>query len=816
MVRPSAAKRASTVRAKQQALAEMKENISKEVIQECVAGHDAQLEGSNPKSEHIDTNQPRAAEKASCEEGSIVTGKIGDVALEENKKQIQEMVDQQLLGEMKMHLSQIKEEGVAETDVNEPYTTNQMQSTHDDDVVCLTVRSSLAKKRGKYGVKPKGQKQAQQSKAVKTPEIKTEEQPLPTEEKHAKEQTKALKPRKRRRESEVSNLTSVKRPRRSVDCTHPNEQEKHTPEDKPTPKNRRKHKLEEPIESTMNTLSKRARPSMNLTPISQEQQSVEPDLTPPPRQPVNRTKASRKELLARLDSLLPQKDATQSVQQETPFPSQRVLHDRSLAPSPVPTQSKQNPGQRPANEQQKVRSPAQLQIPQATASSTHSSIQDELLQQTAAVTSATYNVIERQLETTESRRALATDEAIDELTTDTRDVVGNLPLNRVLSVAKYLDREVVGRVARVCKTVYDRLKIQYEMRQDPGTIPEPAWRSEVRVGLMDEEGRRTVEWIPGWGWHPGPMALAIQLGRLEDVRAYLAMGADRNCLIAHGVRPLRWAVATGQLKIVQLLLEDEADPNLLDADGSGGALAGPFMAPGTEIEVFVEVLLDAGAKVCNMDAFENLCRCRKSVQYVRHAIANKSELAELRGPHGETVLHCAADYGLKAVVRVLIGAGIPVDEQDAHGQTAVQLALRNGNEETALALMDVGCALHLLDNWNRDALTYAIEKGYLEVVRLMLEPDSEIDFNATRRYGASPSVERTHLEAAMHYCRLDIMKEMLLRRKMRQDVTLQRQCRDMARMETPNKKLYEEIGLLIASSRLGFDSIGEETERSSV
>ncbi|RAL07905.1 ankyrin [Aspergillus homomorphus CBS 101889] len=459
------------------------------------------------------------------------------------------------------------------------------------------------------------------------------------------------------------------------------------------------------------------------------------------------------------------------------------------------------------------RQPPKETQPPAQSKEKHTAAQQKLLFQTQAVTQATYNALTRKLDSKSAFTAQGqqtdedreTTDIINELNAHPTDLVSQLPIGKVFNVARYLDTQMLSRLAQTCKALYQKLKVELRLRKDSAEIPDWAWRDEVRLGLFDEEGRRTVEWNIDTGFHPKPMELATLHGRVDDVRAYLRMGADPNCLNVYGIRPLRWAVAAGKPEVVQLLLEDEADANLLDEDGSGGALAGPFIGRRAEMEQLVESLLAAGAQTCSIEAFENLCHCRKAVAYIQRAIANGSKLAQLRGLRGETVLQVAATLGLKEVVAVLVAEGLDLDAVNDHGQTALHCALRDGSEETALVLMDAGCALDPLDHSNRDALALAVEKGYTSVVTQLLDtPNSNIDFNATRKYGENPSADRRHLEGAFHFRRLDIMKQMLLKRSHQPDDVLHAKCRALARSDPIHAEVYEDIALLMGSSMLSF------------
>ncbi|RAH84330.1 hypothetical protein BO86DRAFT_442644 [Aspergillus japonicus CBS 114.51] len=594
------------------------------------------------------------------------------------------------------------------------------------------------------------------------------------------------------------------------------------PGQRQSPKNLRKRKPADPPETIP---IKRARSSMPTSPrrtrsytrqAAQQPPQVQPKEYPQKRRGARRVEWADRE--TRKQPTVAQQDATSIKKEEQP---RRILRDRSQIRKPGHAQSqvKREPASQPPH------TPTPEETP------FHTPLQQALLHQTQAVTDTTYDVLERQLATTQTTAARRAATTTTTTTTDTEtntetdpdtdtdhahDPIPPLPLGQVLNVAKYFNTNILSRLTQTCKTLYRNLVQELHLRQHATVIPDRAWQRQIRLSQADAEGRRSVEWLPSTGYYPGPMELATQHGRVDDVRSYLLKGADRDRLNAYGIRPLRWAVATGQLEIVQLLLEDHADPNLADADGSGGALAGPFVGPDGETETMIERLLAAGAQLINMEAFVAVIHARKSVEYLKHALANGSArtVGQLRGPSNSTALHLAAQTGQKAVVGVLLREteGLALDAVNDHGQSALHFALRDGNEETALALIDAGCALDRLDNFNRDALALAVERGYAEVVRALLEAPAEagVDFRATRKYGHRPSAEMTHLEGAFTYRRFGIMKQLLLGREHAVDEVLQRRCRELARTDPTYGELCEDVSLLMGSCMLGFDS--EERE----
>ncbi len=93
-----------------------------------------------------------------------------------------------------------------------------------------------------------------------------------------------------------------------------------------------------------------------------------------------------------------------------------------------------------------------------------------------------------------------------------------------------------------------------------------------RPMLQEMRGGELV--IAGFGgWDTGRFGLdrdlieGIKKGHVAIAHAFLAKGADANARDKHGGTALHWAVGGGRPEIVELLLEQGADPTARDAEG---------------------------------------------------------------------------------------------------------------------------------------------------------------------------------------------------------------------------------------------------------
>jgi ankyrin repeat protein len=78
-------------------------------------------------------------------------------------------------------------------------------------------------------------------------------------------------------------------------------------------------------------------------------------------------------------------------------------------------------------------------------------------------------------------------------------------------------------------------------------------------------------------------------------------------------------------------------------------------------------------------------------------------------------------------VSVAIKNGMPVDQKDENGNTALMLASFDGHVETMQVLLTAGADINLRDNNGRTALMFAASGPYPAAVRLLLEKGAEIN-----------------------------------------------------------------------------------------
>ncbi len=159
----------------------------------------------------------------------------------------------------------------------------------------------------------------------------------------------------------------------------------------------------------------------------------------------------------------------------------------------------------------------------------------------------------------------------------------------------------------------------------------------------------------------GLLSAAVMSDEPELIRVLVDAGADWRQPAETGESLIGFAVASGALKVVELLLEWGAEPT--SGDGEGSILMMPIASGNVAL---VKRLIEAGADV--------------------EQPVNEDD--------GETpLMRCASPhFGNLEVLRLLIGAGAEIDRTDNSGRTALAHAEQEGNSEAAALLICAGAS----------------------------------------------------------------------------------------------------------------------------
>lgn len=191
--------------------------------------------------------------------------------------------------------------------------------------------------------------------------------------------------------------------------------------------------------------------------------------------------------------------------------------------------------------------------------------------------------------------------------------------------------------------------------------------------------------------------------------------------------PIHYVANTGNVEILELLLEAGAEIDAGDSDNST-ALGAAAMSGNDEI---VALLIERGADVNIRDrkadcplSFATYGRDSTVVQLLLDAGAD----LYFRNPNGETLLHVASQRGVRMLVEHLLDNDADIDARAAGGATPVGYAAMSGHPEIVALLLERGADPNGAQT--EDAATpleYTTWRNQVECARTLIEKGAMVD-----------------------------------------------------------------------------------------
>ena len=208
----------------------------------------------------------------------------------------------------------------------------------------------------------------------------------------------------------------------------------------------------------------------------------------------------------------------------------------------------------------------------------------------------------------------------------------------------------------------------------------------------------------------GPLCMAAEYGRVQQVRLLLAAKASCNGGDFDGRMALHRAAMRGQVDVVVLLLASKADCNV--------------QMPGN------------GNTVCHDAAGEN------HADVVTVLLRAKADI-ERRRADGSSPCMFAAQYGSTSVVRALLAAKAPCDEVLPSDNSPLWIRpVEQGYADVVGVLLDAKVDVHSLDAQGRTIAGVAAVRGHTAVVDVLLRAKADVDAGDVAR-GFSPLLMAT-------------------------------------------------------------------------
>ncbi|KAI3957782.1 hypothetical protein MKX01_007613 [Papaver californicum] len=236
----------------------------------------------------------------------------------------------------------------------------------------------------------------------------------------------------------------------------------------------------------------------------------------------------------------------------------------------------------------------------------------------------------------------------------------------------------------VLKYLIDELGLDVNMKND-ATGQSPLYHAVLGGNI------NTVDYLLGKGANPSiwntnggtPLHYAAQKGYTEILTRLLSRGVNVNGLCEDGtltplvvagatVAPLELAAKNGQLEAIQILLDHNADPNLVSCRSYTPLTVSIIYGLPQSLQ-YVELLLEAGA---DPDG----------------------------GSHGVSPLIVATHKGLTEIIKCLIQAGANPDVTNCFGLTPLEIAAVRGYRHNVEILFPVTSRIPEYIDWSVDGV----------------------------------------------------------------------------------------------------------------
>jgi ankyrin repeat protein len=240
-----------------------------------------------------------------------------------------------------------------------------------------------------------------------------------------------------------------------------------------------------------------------------------------------------------------------------------------------------------------------------------------------------------------------------------------------------------------------------------------AHRNDLRAATLLIEGGAAVNVENDLG--VTPLWLAARSGSEAMVARLLQAGAEPDVALAMGETPLMAAARSGANAAVDALLRSGADPNAAELERGQTAL---MWAAAQRHASVVTRLVEAGADVY----------ARSAVWHqLENTAGNTNPSGNFRMAHGgSTALLFAARNGDIETARALVDAGADVGDTAAGGTSALVIAAHSGHGRLAMFLLAAGADPNQAEA-GYTALHAAVLRSQVELVASLVDHGADID-----------------------------------------------------------------------------------------
>ena len=227
-----------------------------------------------------------------------------------------------------------------------------------------------------------------------------------------------------------------------------------------------------------------------------------------------------------------------------------------------------------------------------------------------------------------------------------------------------------------------------------------------------------------------PLVEAVKEGSAESVRALLDQRADVNVAEADGTTALHWAVQGEAAALVGLLIDAGADVGAANRYGVTPLSLACLTGNAGIIARLLEAGADANAATAGGRTALMTAARTGDVAAVEVLLAHGADVHATDDTHGQTALMWAAAENNAGVVETLVQAGADVGARTRYGFTALLFAARAGRIEAAKALLAAGAEVDEALSDGVTPLLLAITNKNYELAEVLLRAGADPNADA--------------------------------------------------------------------------------------
>ncbi|PYI22072.1 ankyrin [Aspergillus violaceofuscus CBS 115571] len=293
-----------------------------------------------------------------------------------------------------------------------------------------------------------------------------------------------------------------------------------------------------------------------------------------------------------------------------------------------------------------------------------------------------------------------------------------IPPELHLHIIKLLDATSLVRLGLSLPTGYGFIWTEIQKRARSGALPSQELYDK-RISYGDDGELQIHRFAGDAEWRRSirePLAEAVCTGDFEVVKFFLAAGVSANSIDLDAVPMLHLSFRQCQYHITELLLQHNADPNVVRPTTGQMALDYAVGGPRGSPNWVLEMLLAAGARFVHDSTFIICCTQSWGPAFFRLAAKNGAEILP-KAPDCDFRLQAAYKLARVEVIDCLFDLRPNLVAARHKGLSALDMALMYGREDVAVSLVRRGTPL---DTSAEKQLTLAMRYGHTKLVRELL------------------------------------------------------------------------------------------------